>query len=269
MKSILIVIAFTALISVNFFGETSGSLDLDMIDRFNDMGKHKEALELLKKNFDADNPESGLVWRMEREMFDIAEGIPQSNKSEKIAGYTEALDFGLPYLDMKSGEKSDRARVVLYYASNFGSKCKAIGIKESLSNVPELKRLADKALDIDPRMASAYLLKAKIEDALPGILGGDKFKMGLYLSKAMYLDPENLKILHDSDQSFYERNWDAKKKTSIFLKKRMTDGTPEGVSDRQYSWIICDKFISIYKSLSEPAKKDIELYDDLMNTVKR
>jgi hypothetical protein len=243
-------------------------LDLKRVDALNHDGKFEESLKLLKESFDPQKPDLAIVWRMSRDTFELAEAIPSSKKKEKIDKYTEAMDIAKPYLDVTYGEKSDRANVVFFYASNFGSRGRVIGIKQSLDNLPELKSLADRALEIDPTLSLAYLLKAKIEEEVPSFLGGDKFKMGLFYSQSLKYDPQNLTVLYDAANALYNRNWDVNKKKSMSDKLKTSDGTPPDLTDRQYAKKIADSAVQAYKNLTNPSLRDTEQYGNVLKLLK-
>ena len=245
------------------------SLDLKMIDELNHDGKYEESLKLLKGSFDPANPDPAIIWRMSREIFELAEATPSSRKNEKIAKYTEAMNVAKPYLDIKTGDKYDRASIVFFYASNFGSRGRVIGISESLGNLPELKSLADKALAIDPSLSLAYLLKAKIEEEVPSFLGGDKFLMGTYFSMSLKYDAENLTVLYDAANALYNRNWDVKKKRSMTDKYGKDDGTPQDLTDREYAKKILEQAVIVYKKIKNPSLRDKEQYDNAVKLLSR
>jgi hypothetical protein len=223
---------------------------------------------MLKSSFDPSKPDPAIIWRMSRDTFELAEAIPGSQKKEKIAKYTEAMDIAKPYLDIAYGEKNDRANIIFYYATNYGSRGRVIGIKESLDNIPELKRLADKSLEIDPTLSLAYLLKAKIEEEVPSFLGGDKFKMGIFYSMTLKYDPENLTVLYDAAYAFYNRNWDANKKKSMADKNGKTDGTPQEMSDRDYAKTIAEKAVETYGKIKNPSDRDKKQYGNALKLLK-
>jgi hypothetical protein len=244
------------------------SFDFKVVDDLNHNGQYDESLKILKSAFDSNKPDPGIIWRMSRDTFELAELIPASKKKEKIAKYTEAMDIAKPYLDITYGDKTDRANIVFFYASNFGSRGKVIGIKESLDNIPELKSLADKSLQIDSTLSLAYLLKAKIEEEVPSFLGGDKFKMGVFYSMSLKYDGENLTVLFDSANAFYNRNWDVNKKKSMADKLSANDGTPQNLTDREHAKEILNKALEVYKNLKNPSKRDTEQYNNSLKLLK-
>jgi len=250
------------------------SIDFDNIDQLNHDGKYEESLKILKDSFNEKAPDSAIIWRISRELFEIADNLPNKKKDEKLSKFDEAMAITKKYIDITTGDKRDRAQIPYWYAANLGSKGEVIGIKESLNIIPELFAMADKSLEIDPSFADAYFLKAKIDSAVPGFLyplmssAGDKFRMAINLNKAIKNDPESLTILVDSASSFYKRNWDIDKKNKYAEKNNTKDGTPEDKTDREYALDLCEKAVKSYKALSDPSARDKKKYNEALKLIK-
>lgn len=239
------------LISINLY-----SIDFTKPDNLHHKGNYKEELTLLKNYFATEKSDASLLWRIGRAYFEIAEQIPNKNKLEKIKAFNNGMEFLKPYIDIKEGDKSDRAKLVHWYTANFASKGNTIGAIEALSIVPELRALCDKALSIDPEFSDPYFILARIDDRLPGALGGDKVRMGINLSKALKFNSEDITVLVDSASAFYNRNWTIDKKKQEYSKKELQDPNPVNISDREYALELLKKSISIYKNLQDPSFRD-------------
>ena len=48
------------------------SIDFDNIDQLNHDGKYEESLKILKDSFNEKTPDSAIIWRISRELFEIA-----------------------------------------------------------------------------------------------------------------------------------------------------------------------------------------------------
>ncbi|HBD93465.1 MAG: hypothetical protein A2015_09680 [Spirochaetes bacterium GWF1_31_7] len=257
-KIIYFFICFT--IAFNLF-----SIDLNIIDVLNHKGQHTQAHDSLQKAFDINDPDPQILWRMSRELFEVAELIPQTKRSEKIEAYTKAMDIVEPYLNITYGNKNDQAKIIFFYAANFGSRGRAIGIIESLGNLSRLKELTDRALQLDPSLSLAYLLKAKIEEEVPSLFGGDKFKMGLFYSDALKYDPNNLTFIHDAADALYKRNWKASNKEVLAKKQGINGYESIKLDDRELVKSILDNGVKVFNSLTDPSARDIEQFDKIKN----
>ena len=174
-----------------------------------------------------------------------------------IVYFTKGMDISKQFLDITYGEKLTRAEIIFWYTANYGSRGETIGIKESLDIVPDLFNLADRALALDPTFAAPYLLKGRIDSSVPSFLGGDKFRMGVNLSKAILYNPTDMSVLVDSSVAFINRDWNVSdKRKKAINNKGETDGTPSNISDKEYAKKLLNQAIDQYKSLENPTKRD-------------
>ena len=181
--------------------------NFDQVDKLYSEGKYAEGLKIIEKDFNHTNPDPEIIWRISRFYFEIAEETDKKNKKDKIENYTKGMEAAKQFLEITYGEKLTRAEIIFWYTANYGSRGETIGIKESLDIVPELFKLADKALSLDPAFAAPYLLKGRIDSSVPSFLGGDKFRMGVNLSKAIYYNADDMSVLVDSAVAFLNRDW--------------------------------------------------------------
>jgi len=144
-------------------------------------------------------------------------------KKEKVDYYTKGMDFAAPYYQNATADLSDRAQIFFWYTANFASNQKAIGIMESISTLPELFKLVDENIKIDPAFAPPYLLKGRIDVEVPGFLGGDDFRMGESFALALKYNSNDLNVLVDAADGFIKRNWDVNKKTKEKEKRQKSD----------------------------------------------
>lgn len=263
MKKFLLSVLLITFVNILY------SIDIEKIDKLNHDGNHNEVLSILKDAVNGTQPDPAIIWRTARAMFEIADSYDKSRKNDKIALFGETMKVLEPHLDINYGDKYDRAMIVFYYASSLGSRSKEIGIMDSLGSLPEMKRLADKAIEIYPSLASAYFLKAKIEEEVPSLFGGDKFKMGVLFSQALKYGSDDLTILYDSANALYNRNWDDKRKRSLAEKSGDSIDSHITRHDRVIAREIIENGIRHYKTLENPSKRDTAQYNNMLNLQRR
>jgi len=231
--------------------------DYEAADELYTQGKYTDGLKMLEMEFVQANPDPELIWRLSRFYFEIAEQTDKKNKKVKIEYYTKGMDIAKQFLEITYGDKLARAQIIFWYTANYGSRGETIGIKESLDIVPELFNLADRALELDPTFAAPYLLKGRIDSSVPSFLGGDKFRMGVNLSKAIYYNPNDMSLLVDSSVAFLNRDWSvSEKKKKAVNKQGETDGTPLDLSDKDYAKKLLEQAVELYKTIESPSKRD-------------
>jgi hypothetical protein len=264
LKNKLIAFLLIVIISFSIF-----PTDFTNIDNLYHDGKYQEGLNILLTMHDKNKPDPAVIWRICRMYYEIADLIPNKDKQKKINKFNEALDFTRPYLDLQTGDKLDRAQIVFWYAASLGSRGETIGIKESLDTVKDLFKLADKAISIDPTFAAPYLLKGRIDDAVPSFLGGDKFRMSINLTKGIELNPKDMNLLVDSAHAFIKRDWDVEKKRKNASKMNKTDGSPQNLSDREYAKQILNMAIKVYLEIKNPSKREMNKYNEAIRLLKK
>jgi hypothetical protein len=243
--------------------------DFSAVDDLYKNGMYEDGLKKLKENFNKDNPDPAVIWRMSRMIYEIADAMPMKNKKDKILKFTEGMDTVKPFLEFTAGNNEDIAQMIFWFDANFGARGETIGIKESLDIIPELFKYADKALSFDPKYAAAYLMKGRIDDAVPAFLGGDKFRLGINFSKAIKYNSKDMNVLVDAAKAFFNRNWDKDKKSSMATKKSMTDETPQDLSDREYAKNLLNQAVNLFKSFDKPSVRDKSKYDQAISLLKR
>lgn len=244
--------------------------DFEQVDKLYSEGKYADGLKILEKEFVQTNPDPEIIWRISRFYFEIADEKDKRNKKDKIAYFTKGMEIAKQFLEITYGDKLTRAEIIFWYTANYGSRGEVIGIKESLDIVPELFILADKALALDPTFAAPYLLKGRIDSSVPSFLGGDKFRMGVNLTKAILYNSTDMSVLVDSSVAFLNRDWsvsDKKKKGSS--KKGETDGTPSDLSDKEYAKKLLNQAIDQYGTLENPTKRDALKFNEANELLKK
>lgn len=238
------------------------SFDFSNTDSLHQQGKYQEELDTLKKALSENKNDASLIWRIGRAYFEIADSMPDIKRNEKINAFAQGMDFLKPYLNISTGEKGDRARIVHWYTANYASKANTIGALEALSIVNELFALADKALSIDPDFSDPYFVKARIDDRLPVMLGGDKIRMEINLSMALKYNQDDITVLVDTSKSFINRNWTHERKVKEYQVRNIADPLPVNRNDRDYAYQLLKKAISVYESKKETTQRDKMKYNE-------
>ncbi|MBN1214910.1 MAG: hypothetical protein JXA99_05640, partial [Candidatus Lokiarchaeota archaeon] len=260
---------FFIIFIIVFFISFISSMNFQKVDNLYHIGKYQEGVKILEGQFEILNPDPEIIWRITRFYFEIAEALPEKEKQEKIKYYTKGMQVSQPFLDITEGTNLDKAQIIFWYTACYGSRAELIGIKESLDIIPELFSLADKSLALDPTFAAPYLMLGRIDDAVPFFLGGDKFRMGKNLSKAIEFNPNDMSVLVESGELFLKRGWDVGKKEKMKEKNGENDGTPQNLSDKEYAKILLDKSLELFKSINDPSVRDKIKYNQALELLKK
>ena len=260
---------FLIIILSLFIYNTFYTKDFKTVDDLYHVGKYQEGIKILEKEYNISNPDPEIIWRITRFYFEIADALPDKEKQEKIRYYSKGMDIAKQFLDIKKGTNLDRAQVIFWYTACYGSRAELIGIKESLDILPDLFNLADKAIALDPTFAAPYLLLGRIDDAVPFFLGGDKFRMGKNLSKAIKYNSKDMSVLVDSGELFLKRGWDSNKKKKMAEKSGEDDGTPQDLSDKEYAKFLLDNSLELYKNIKDPSVREKIKYKDALELLKK
>jgi len=249
----------------------------EIISKFEDLdkkGKYKEALDYLLLEAEKPDADIGLRWRIGMTAFEITNNI--TDNKAKINYFDIGIKATKDYLEIENITKRDRVEIIHWYMINYASKLKLLGIfagRESLTIIPEIIKKMDKCIEIDPTYAGSYFFKGKLYLDIPPFLGGDKFKMGENLYKAVnYADDIQLiPLLTGSAECFIARNWSVEKKKSLKDKKNnpVTDGTPANLSDSEYARSLLNKVIYVYKVKKDPSARDTENFNKAVQLLNR
>lgn len=245
---------------------------LTTVDELDFNGNYSKALKILVENNNSSDPDLKIIWRIARETYEMAEN--SSSKDDKIEFYNQGIEATKPFINIDYGDERDRAEIIHWYAVNYASKMKDLGVfggRESLNVVPNVFKLMDRCIEIDPIYASAYFFKAKLQEDVPFFLGGDKFEMAVNYQKVLQYaeDKEKFFYLVDIAKSFYNRNWSVKKKEDAAKKKDdyTSDGTPQDLRDREYAYQLFLKAKELYDSSKKHSKRDIDKYKELIKLI--
>ncbi len=269
MKNFIYRKIFLLIIINVFFVSFISSMNFKKVDNLYHIGKYQEGVKILEAQFDISNPDPEIIWRIARFYFEIGDALPDKEKQEKIKYFTKGMEASKDYFYISGGSNLDKAQVIFWYTACYGSRAEMIGIKESLDIIPELFSLADKSLALDPTFAAPYLMLGQIDDAVPFFLGGDKFRMGVNLSKAIKSNSKDMSVLVESGEIFLKRGWDTNKKAKMAEKFGKNDGTPQNLSDKEYAKVLFDKSLELYKSIGNPSVRDKVKYNQALELLKK
>jgi len=265
LKKLILMIFFISANLLILFADKDVIKKADLLDK---NGKHEEALKILINSYDEANPDLQIIKRIAMQTFEIAEKI--KDKKDKINMYETGIKYSKPYININFGTKRDRAEVIHWYAINYASKMKLLGIfggRESLKIVPTIFELMDECIKIDPSFSGSYLFKAKLYEEVPGFLGGDHFKMGIHYLLAIKYARENelMMMLIEAANGFYKRNWDLNKKIKESHKNKYSkydDDLYLKVNDKEYAKSLLVKSIDIYDNLKSPSEREKNKYKE-------
>ena len=237
--------------------------DFAEIDKMFDEAKFDKAHAALMTEYNADNTQASVIWRLGRYYYEIADKLP--SKKEIVAKCDEGLAFVKPYLETSVGEPADRARVIQWYDVLLSRRGQAKGVKESLDRIPDFFAFADKAIAICDTIPEPYHLKAMIDKELPVIVGGNKVRMSQNFMKAMEVSPNVIVFIVDAADGFIGRGWDAAKKV-----KSGDTYSPAGISDKEFAkqlLLNAKKIASEKAELTDMEKDKMKLADTLLKKV--
>lgn len=230
-------------------------------------GDMKASYELLKKNYDVNNPKIEINWRLARALFQMSVKI--TDKNERIKILDEGVFYTKPFLNINEGTKRDQAELIYWYTVNHATKIKLQGVaagQEIFNIIPEVFKLIDKCIKIDPEFTDAYFFLGIIYDDLPGFLGGDKEKSAFYYIKAIDLVSSEDRFLMqvESSKFFIKRNWTVNKKKSG-KKKDISESYNKFLeqSDIEYAKKLLENSIEIYNSDTKHPQRDIDIIPEV------
>lgn len=226
-------------------------------DAFHDAKKLSDELSLLNQKYNASDPQAAVVYRILRCRQQIVTDSKALAKKDKLAQLDEAIQFGKPLLDKAKGTARDRAKSVYWYAVCISRKGQVQGVLNSLASVPEVRKLCDKCIGIDPTYGDSYYLKGLVDDAVPGIAGGDKNRMGVEFAKAYSCDPQNLWYIVDFACALKKRN------KNVSSNSESSTGVSAGKSDLDYAKVLASEARKVYGSFASPTQDQNDLMDQL------
>jgi tetratricopeptide (TPR) repeat protein len=111
-----------------------------------------------------------IFWRKSHLCFERAYSIKENKKKK------EWYQKGEKFAKFAIEKNPNDPEAHFWYALNKGGIGKANGVLNSLFMVDDLKKEAQKIIELNPEHAGAHLLLGEIYSSVPGPLGGDKKK---------------------------------------------------------------------------------------------
>jgi len=111
-----------------------------------------------------------ILWR--KSHFCFERGSLLKNKNQKKEWYEKGEKLAKFAIE----KNPDNPEAHFWFALNKGGVGKINGVLNSLFMVDDLKKEAQKVIELDPEHAGAHMLLGEIYKSLPGLFGGDKKK---------------------------------------------------------------------------------------------
>ncbi len=259
MKNIFTILF---LLSVFFsFAEYNIISDFESLEH---SGEYEKALNLLRSNLNTEEARIELRWRIAQIAYELSE--QKSSRKDKIYYYDIGIEATKPYINNSDAPNRDRAELIHWYAVNYSSKIRLLGIFAGLKGitlVEDIFKLIDKMIATDASYSNAYFFRAKIRDEVPAFLGGDPVKTSLDYQTAIQLSTDKSRIvtLLEYAASLKKRNWSAQTKINELKKYGLTnDGTPLDISDKEYAIILLTELENFFNAIKNPSLRDKLLF---------
>lgn len=259
MKNIFTILF---LLSVFFsFAEYNIISDFESLEH---SGEYEKALNLLRSNLNTEEARIELRWRIAQITYELSE--QKSSRKDKIYYYDIGIEATKPYINNSDAPNRDRAELIHWYAVNYSSKIRLLGIFAGLKGitlVEDIFKLIDKMIATDASYSNAYFFRAKIRDEVPAFLGGDPVKTSLDYQTAIQFSTDKSRIvtLLEYAASLKKRNWSAQTKINELKKYGLTnDGTPLDISDKEYAIILLTELENFFNAIKNPSLRDKLLF---------
>lgn len=263
-KNIFVLLLFI-FCSVNFlksqdFVENKVIINIDKLDYD---GHYKKALDLCLVFHKKDKQDLRLVWRMGIEALEISALSNDKNEKLKIINYP--ITILKKYINVNFGTIHDRSLVIYWYTVLYATKIKLQGLfagREAFSIVPNVFKLLDKCLEIDPNNYNVFFFLGKFYGDLPRFMGGDKLKMEICYKKAILAaNKDEINIFkYDFALSLLNRNWDVKKKKEKKISKKEKNFFTLTKDDKKYAKEILSSIIVDYKNKKEHSLRENQVF---------
>jgi tetratricopeptide (TPR) repeat protein len=123
-----------------------------------------------------------ILWRKSHLCFERGYALKDNNEKKKW------YEKGEKIAKFAIEKNPDNPEAHFWFALNKGSVGKLNGVLNSLFMVDDLKKEAQKVIELDPEHAGAHMLLGEVYKSLPGLFGGDKGKAIEEFETAIYKD---------------------------------------------------------------------------------
>jgi tetratricopeptide (TPR) repeat protein len=113
-----------------------------------------------------------ILWRKSHRCFERGYSLENKNINQKREWYQRGEKFAKIAIE----KNPNNPEAHFWFALNKGSIGKLNGVLNSLFMVDDLKKEAQKVIELDPSHAGAHMLLGELYKSLPGLFGGDKEK---------------------------------------------------------------------------------------------
>lgn len=286
---VLLLAVLTALVALDFT-----SVD-DLYDAGTDYQKVYDTLQTMLKEAKNNDEKSEVLWRLSRVCVDLGDALDEKDKSGKYARYDEGEQYALKSIEAKPNYKA-----YLWKCANVGRYGQTKGVMDSLGKVKpmkaDLKVITDDFKVLDS--SEAWYTLAVLNDAVPGILGGDSVAAVSYMRIACETIPD--KYVYGGTykalaEMLYARNWSASKrakeiaslqkkwdketksnfdKYAYYEGSKGADAVPvwstrklSAMSDREEALEVLKYAQKMYNSKSFKTDKDAEHYAEIQDLI--
>ncbi len=111
-----------------------------------------------------------ILWRKSHLCFEKGYALKDNNKKK------EWYEKGEKLAKFAIEKNPDNPEAHFWFATNKGLIGKINGVLNSLFMVDDLKKEAQKVIELDPEHAGAHMILGEVYKSLPGLFGGDKEK---------------------------------------------------------------------------------------------
>ncbi|MBP5162689.1 MAG: hypothetical protein ILP16_06910 [Spirochaetales bacterium] len=209
---VMLMIAAMALAALDF-----KSVD-DLYDSGSDNQKVYDTLQTMLKDAKTGEEKAEVLWRLSRVCVDLGDKMDEKDKNGKFAIYTEGENYALQSIEAKPNYLA-----YLWKCANIGRYGQTKGVMDSLGKVKPMKAdlrvITDDFKVLDS--SEAWYTLAVLNDAVPGILGGDSDAAISYMRAACdtipakYIYGGTYKALAEM---LYKRDWSASKRAKELPK---------------------------------------------------
>ena len=286
---ILLAVCLMAVAALDFT-----SVD-DLYDAGTDNQKVYDTLKTMLTQAKAGEEKSEVLWRLSRVCVDLGDKMDEKDKNGKFAIYTEGEEFAKQSITEKPNYLA-----YLWKCANIGRYGQTKGVMDSLGKVKpmkaDLKVITDDFNVLDS--SEAWYTLAVLNDAVPGILGGDSVAAVSYMRAACDTIPAKYiyggtykalaEMLYARDWSADKRakeikkmqtKWDKEKKSNFdkyayYEGAKGADAMPiwtntklSAMSDKQEALVILKYAQSVYNSRSKHTGGDEKNYKEIQELI--
>ena len=183
----------------------------------NDLEKLREAVKLLAKSRNFDNPNFEVEWKFAKYNYFLGKLTTDEKESEKA--FTSGENAG----KIASRVVPDKPDGYFWYAANLGEQARRSPVTKGLSSLDDIRAAMNKVIEIQPSYegASAFDALGQIE-LETRLTSGKPEKAVEFLEKGLELEKENSNIRLHLGQAYLalKRDAEAKKQLEYILKMK-------------------------------------------------